>query len=220
MQSDQVFIWLLYTSLLATVLKMNVCGGTRSGSLSINTQIPQYRTYIHKNRGIYSTQYYYTSTRFLMSCSDTLVMVSWSGAVADRATENLGSGLSASLPFKAAFGVSLLTYIKRQGLEHVLLYSFILLAKQTSFNLNTANKQTGHDSLIYTLYSTHKITQVKHILIAQLDQYTSTLITHCSSRPLLVSRGSRSGSQSDGFSLQYEASQRMSPLTTSYNTKK
>ena len=44
--------------------------------------------------------------------------------MADRATENLGSGLSASVPFIAAFGVSFLTYKKRQGLEHVLLYSF------------------------------------------------------------------------------------------------
>ena len=34
--------------------------------------------------------------------------------MADRDTENLGSGLSASVPFIAAFGVSFLTYIKRQ----------------------------------------------------------------------------------------------------------
>ena len=120
-----------------------------------------------------------------MSCSDILVMVSWSGAVADRATENLGSGLSVSVPVTAAFGVSFLTYIKRQGLEHVLLYSF------TVGKIDFINKSTGHDSLIYTLYSTQ--TQVNHILIAQLDHYTSTLITHCSSRPLLASRGSRSG---------------------------
>ena len=71
-------------------------------------------------------------------------------------------------------------------------------ALQTSSAAEAAAR-IGHNSLIYTLYSTQ--TQVKHILIAQLDQYTSTLITHCSSRPLLVSRGSRSGSQSDGFSL-------------------
>ena len=63
-----------------------------------------------------------------MSCSDIFVMVSCSGAVADRTTENLGSGFSASVPFIAAFGVSFLTYVykekKRQGLEHALLCSF------------------------------------------------------------------------------------------------